>query len=355
MRMHRVLILFFFKLSILGYCQNIQICLSDSLEYFSVVPSISTNSLEWEFIYGDGAEIVEGQFSDSISVLFSKPGDYILQFREFGSNNCYAAVEMNILVNPNPLASFYSDEICIYDSVKFINTSISSDGLQSSIWRIGDDIIDAIDLNYTFNEEGDYLIELSVVSNLGCSDLESLFFNLSDKPTADFYYRPEKITTLNPMVEFVNLSTEGFVNWDFGDDFYSNEWQPIHYFDSAAWYDVKLTLEDENGCLDSITKNLLVESELIFYLPTSFTPDGDGINDDFGIRGFNIDRVQEFSMVITNRWGEIIYSVDDINESWNGENQIGNSAITGTYLWSICLKDELGKQIRQIGEVTLLR
>ena len=59
---------------------------------------------------------------------------------------------MNILVNPNPLASFSSDEICIYDSVKFINTSISSDGLQSSIWRIGDDIIDDIDLNYTFDE-----------------------------------------------------------------------------------------------------------------------------------------------------------------------------------------------------------
>ena len=70
---------------------------------------------------------------------------------------------MNILVNPNPLASFYSDEICIYDSVKFINTSISSDGLQSSIWRICDDVINAIDLNYT-NEEGEYLIELSVVS-----------------------------------------------------------------------------------------------------------------------------------------------------------------------------------------------
>ena len=115
--------LFFLKLSILGYCQNIQICLSDSLEHFSVIPSISTNSLEWEFIYGDGAEIVEGQFSDSISVIFSKPGEYILQFREFGSNDCYAAVEMNILVSPNPLASFTSNEICIYDSVKFINTS----------------------------------------------------------------------------------------------------------------------------------------------------------------------------------------------------------------------------------------
>ena len=75
--MHRVLLLFFLKLSVLGYCQNLQICLSDSLEYFSVVPSISTNSLEWEFIYGDGAEIIEGQFSDSISVLFSNPGNTI--------------------------------------------------------------------------------------------------------------------------------------------------------------------------------------------------------------------------------------------------------------------------------------
>ena len=73
------------------------------------------------------------------------------------------------------------------------------------------------------------------------------------------------------------------------------------------------------------------------------------------MRGFNIDRVKEFSMVITNRWGEIIYSVNDINERWSGENQVGNSAIAGTYLWSIRIKDELGKQIRQIGEVTLLR
>ena len=353
--MHRVLLLFFLKLSVLGYCQNLQICLSDSLEYFSVVPSISTNSLEWEFIYGDGAEIVEGQFSDSISVLFSNPGNYILQLREFGSNNCFTSVEMNILVNPNPLASFSSDEICIYDSVKFINTSISNDGIESSIWRIGDDIIDAIDLNYTFNEVGEYLIQLSVVNTLGCSDMESLFFKLSDQPIADFYHYPEKITTLNPMVEFVNLSTEGFVNWDFGDDFYSNELQPIHYYDSAAWYDVQLTLEDDNGCLDSITKSLLVENELIFYFPTSFTPDGDGINDDFGIRGFNIDNLQEFSMVITNRWGEIIYSLYDINQSWNGEDLAGSSVIQGTYLWSMRIKDELGNQTRQIGEVTLIR
>ena len=123
-----------------------------------------------------------------------------------------------LLVSPNPLAIFSSNQVCIYDTVEFFNTSIVSDGIQSSEWRIGDEVINTLNLNYKFNEIGEYLIELSVVSNAGCSDSESLTLNLSDRPLAEFYHYPEKITTLNPEVEFVNLSSEGTVNWDFGDN-----------------------------------------------------------------------------------------------------------------------------------------
>ena len=353
--MYRLITLLLINLSILGYSQNIQICLSDSLEYFSVTPSSSTNYLEWEFVYGDGAEIINGQFTENIAVKFTNTGNYILQLREYGSNNCYATVEMNIIVNPNPLADFTSEGICIYDTVKFINTSISSDGLQSSIWRIGDEIIDAIDLNYKFNNQGEYLIELSVTDNLGCKDIESLFFKLSDRPIANFYYSPENVTTLNPMVEFLNLSSSGNVIWDFDDDFYSDEWEPIHYFDSAGLYDIQLTLVDENGCKDSTKNSLFVKNELIFYLPTSFTPDGNGLNDDFGLKGFNTNRFKEFSMTITNRWGEIIYYINNINQRWDGNNLSGSKAMSGTYLWTINITHELGKKIKQIGEVTLIR
>ena len=352
---YRLLILFFIKLSFLGYSQNIQICQSDSLVDFSVVPSDSTHALEWEFIYGVGAIIVDGQFSESIKVLFSDTGDYLLQLREYGSASCYDAEELNITVMPNPLASFSSNEICIYDTVKFINTSIASDGLQTSLWRIGDQVVDAIDLNYRFDETGEYLIELSVISNFGCTDSESLLFKVSDKPTANFYHYPEKVTTLDPTVEFINLSSEGSVSWSYNNTIFSDEWQPIQYFEDAGWYEIQLTLEDENGCLDSITKSLLVENNLIYYLPSSFTPDGDGLNDVFGLRGYNIDKIQDFSLEITNRWGEIIFYSDGVNAVWDGKTPQGNEAMPGTYLWSIRLKDELGKQSRQIGEVTLLR
>lgn len=90
-------------------------------------------------------------------------------------------------------------------------------------------------------------------------------------------------------------------------------------------------------------------------MPTSFTPNGDGLNDVFSLRGYEVEKIQEFTLEITNRWGEVIFSNDDIKQGWDGRNFQGNEAMTGTYLWSIRLKDELGKQTRQIGEVTLLR
>ena len=352
---YKLLTLFFLQLGFLSYCQILHLCQSDSLVNFSVTPSNYSNSIEWEFVSGNGAEIIDGQFSDSITVNFSNAGDYILQFREFGSPNCFTPVDLFVRVSPNPLAIFSSNQVCIYDTVEFFNTSIVSDGIQSSEWRIGDEVINTLNLNYKFNEIGEYLIELSVVSNAGCSDSESLTLNLSDRPLAEFYHYPEKITTLNPEVEFVNLSSEGTVNWDFGDNSFSDDWQPLHYFDAAGWYDVELTLEDDNGCIDSMVKSIFVENEMLIYLPTSFTPDGDGLNDEFGLKGFNIERMQEFRFEITNRWGEIIYSVDDINQHWNGKTVQGNDVVSVTYLWSIRLKDELGKTVHEIGEVTLLR
>ena len=60
-------------------------------------------------------------------------------------------------------------------------------------------------------------------------------------------------------------------------------------------------------------------------------------------------------MTITNRWGEIIYYINNINQRWDGNNLSGSKAMSGTYLWTINITDELGKKIKQIGEVTLIR
>lgn len=335
------------------FSQVMQVCIGDTVDFRSS-PFSSNNDFEWEFILDQGAEIIGNSNDSTLKVHFDTQGDYILQFREFSLADCYGLVEQNVKVFPNPIAAFENNPICVFDSASFINNSFSEDGLQSSIWRIGNQYFSDFNLNYVFNEVGDYLVELSVMSNSGCSDLESLQFSISDRPSADFYYTPENITTLNPEVNFFNLSNVGTVAWDFGDSTVSDLWQPNHTYNSAGLFDVTLYLTDELGCEDSITKSLLVIDEIIFYLPNSFTPDGDGVNDTFGPKGYLTDKFTSYELKIFNRWGECIFVSNDINNTWDGTKNY-QDVQTGLYHWSVRVTNSSGKKIREIGELTLIR
>ena len=52
---------------------------------------------------------------------------------------------------------------------------------------------------------------------------------------------------------------------DFGDNQTSDEWEPIHTYDSLGWFEVILKIQNNEGCADSIAKQLLVENNLIYY------------------------------------------------------------------------------------------
>ena len=164
-------------------------------------------------------------------------------------------------------------------------------------------------------------LSLAIVDVLNCSSSLSTTFVPSDRPYVDFYHEPEKITILNPEVSFINLSSsnDNTILWDFGDNQTSDEWEPIHTYDSLGWFEVILKVQNNEGCADSIAKQLLVENNLIYYFPSSFTPDGDGLNDEFGVSGFRIDKIQNYQFQITNRWGEIVFYSEDINAKWNGK------------------------------------
>lgn len=349
------ILIVFFKFCLISFAQDVFLCEGDTLRFNSTASNPS-NFLEWEFVLDNGSEIISGQNTESILVKFDNPGDYILQFREFALSDCYSLVEQTVKVQPNPLAAFTNGSICIYDSVKFFNNSSAIDGLQSSIWRVGDLVYNDLNLTYSFDETGEYLIELTVVSNNGCFDKDALSFKLSDKPIANFYFTPEHPSSLEPEVYFSNLSfNSDSVLWDFGDNNFSSEWEPSHTFDSIGWYTVELSVADENGCTDTVSKNLLVENDVIFYFPNSFTPDDNGLNDGFGIQGFKMDKYQSYFFEITNRWGQVLFSTDNVSDFWYGKTNNGNNAISGNYIWSVILTDKLGNVTRSYGEFKLIR
>jgi gliding motility-associated-like protein len=335
--------------------QSINLCEGISNVKFSSIISSDSNPVEWLFVSGNGAVIESGQNTSVIEVSFPDVEDYILEFREYGSVNCYTPQQIEVKVNPNPVLDVSYVEDCYKDSVFFTNNSNVDTTIQSVSWLVEGLSFDSYNLTYPLDNNSK-IFELTIVDVLNCSSSLSTSFVPSERPYVDFYHEPEKITILDPEVSFVNLSTyNDSVSWSFGDNQMSEEWEPIHTYDSLGWFEVILKVQNDEGCADSISKQLLIENNLIYYFPSSFTPDGDGLNDEFGISGFRKDKMQNYQFQITNRWGEIVFYSEDVNQKWNGKTSNGNDAIPGSYLWSVRIVDELGKVTRKFGDFTLMR
>ncbi|MBL0328955.1 MAG: gliding motility-associated C-terminal domain-containing protein [Bacteroidetes bacterium] len=209
---------------------------------------------------------------------------------------------------------------------------------------------------------GLYDITLTVTSSGGCTATSTInnMINVSPQPVAAFIFGPQPTNTANPVISFTDLSSDA-VNWswDFGDAgnlYYpnsSNATNPTHTYADSGMYCVTLIVQSAGGCADSITNCLFIEPEYTFYIPSGFTPNGDGLNPVFAPKGQNID---EFTMRIFDRWGNMIFNSTSVNEGWDGRVQNKTEiAQQDVYVYNIEVKDNLGKKHKYIGTVTIVK
>ncbi len=115
---------------------------------------------------------------------------------------------------------------------------------------------------------------------------------------------------------------------------------------SSTYY---LTVLGANGCYSYDTISVFFDGAI--YVPNSFTPDGDGMNDIF--YAFGVD-IKEFELYIFDRWGEKLFYSDDMKNGWDGTYK-GTLVKNDTYVWKVIFKDVLDKRGELIGTVTLIR
>ena len=120
-------------------------------------------------------------------------------------------------------------------------------------------------------------------------------------------------------------------------------------YNSTGLYNVTLVIENQNGCQDSITKEILVHPFLHVFIPSSFTPNSDNINDIFEVQG---NGILNYEIYIFNQWGERVYS--NKNTGWDGTyNQ--KFIEEGVYAFRVIVEDFKKKLHHFYGEVSLLR
>ncbi|MEA1875157.1 MAG: PKD domain-containing protein [Bacteroidota bacterium] len=120
-------------------------------------------------------------------------------------------------------------------------------------------------------------------------------------------------------------------------------------------YAVELKMVDQNGCESRLEKDVNVKIEHYYAMPNAFTPDVSGMNAYFGpVYDDMLDL--KFTMIILDKFNQVIYQTDEIDKLWDGMNiRTNQKAEAGVYLWKIVTEDQYGNVRTRRGQVTLLR
>ena len=285
--------------------------------------------------------------SDSIVVTPSVTSQYFITV----SDECGVSISdtINYVVTSPPLITSINEfpEICPGDSAFISVNAFGGYGNYHYYWPHSGDTIPGIWVQP--NTSTTFLVEVSD----DCQTFNVPTFNqvIVVKPNANFSFLGSELTEgLN--VSFQNLTTNGYVyEWFFSDGGYSNQIHPNHIFDSAGTYLITLVAADAKGCIDSITKPITIEKEFFIYIPNTFIPDEDRINEYFS--GSFIG-VKSLEITVFNRWGELVFESNEVDFSWDGTFN-GKKVQQGTYTWLIKYKRVPGKTEIITGHVNVLK
>lgn len=180
------------------------------------------------------------------------------------------------------------------------------------------------------------------------------------RPNAAFNVTPSEMTVDNPTCTVMDQSVGSIVSWEwsFGDGINSTNQNTSHTYENAGIFNLSLIISDANGCKDSAAQNVFIKSFYSIYIPSAFSPNGDGINDYFSPKGLNID-LDNFEMFIFNVRSAQIYHTKDITKPWNGHlnNSERISSITNdVYVYRILTRSLIdGAKYEYIGSVTIIK
>jgi len=330
---------------------------SPNPQYTFLSQSTDYNALKWSF--GDGASLADAATPGPLLVSYATAGLKTVTLEATGRDGCGVVASRQIAVGikpPLPLITADKSIFCVGDTVRLSATPVP--GLTYS-WTgpegFKSDSSTAVVVVTGNAVAGDYQL---VTSSFQCNSDPADFTLPAPQvtPEAAFHTNPSAINALYGPVtmQFINDSVNAdSYFWDFGDGASSTEANPSHIFNSKGDFNVRLTASRSNSCEVSVIKyNLVViQNNSYIFIPNTFTPNGDGINDRFNVTMTN---VKDYHIQIFNRWGQMVFESKDILDSWDG-TYARKQVAWGVYYYILKAVSTDREVVNKSGYVTILR
>lgn len=272
---------------------------------------------------------------------------------------CSDTASVHIQIEPLPHANFLVDEVgCSPLEITIQNESINA---TSFSWDFGDGSSNAFTVTgkHTYTNSGIYSVTLIARSSLGCADTLKLTDAIEVLNTPHAAFSAYESDPSNPTTVIFTDHSFGSDSCflDFGDStsMLDCDWnQLVHEYEQEGTYIITQFLTNvSSGCKDSAVLVLRIYGETIFYVPNTFTPDGNEHNNIFSVVMPEDVVVNEFELMIYNRWGALVFQSNDRKTGWDGTYD-GQPVQVGTYTWVLHLED--GRTEKEYtGHITLLK
>lgn len=338
-----------------------EVCLGDFSVYTnnSSIGSGAITTYTWDF--GDPAFPNNGLQHPMIA--YNQDGLYNTQLIVGSDHGCLDTTQVSFNVWPMPEIDFTAGPLegCYPFTVTFDNLSTINSGTMTYSWDLddGNGLVNGFEPSIMYpNMENTYSITLYAVSNHGCdtSYTRPNYITVHPKPTASFTYTPTNLDVIHSTIRTENLSVLGdHYFWDFGTGDQSTNFEDWYSYPAdTGTYIITLITSTNFGCTDTADAIVHVKPVFTIYIPNSFTPNDDGLNDFFQVYGYNLTDV---TMRIFDRWGEELITLtgtDPVVKGWDGRyNQ--NDAKQDVYVYRIEVTDIFGDYHQFIGQINLLR
>jgi gliding motility-associated-like protein len=299
--------------------------------------------------------------NDSIVVSPTSSTTYTVVIAD-ACNTTPDSATFTVNVNQLPVITFSGDTLdgCVPVCTNFIASATPA--LTSCSWNFGDNSTGVgTPVSHCYMNSGQYNVTAHVTDANGCKDSLKInnYITVFPTPVAGFSFISSNPSTLvESNIAINDLSVGGDTcYWDFGD---GNTLTVVGcgdvsnlYADTGAYHVTQIVVNN-GGCADTIEYDVYIVPQTTLYIPNAFTPNGNGTNDLFFVYG---EYVEDFHLMIFDRWGNLIFETYDRAKGWDGKANGGKFiAQTDTYVYVVTYSENYNHRKHKIvGHVNLVR
>ena len=269
-------------------------------------------------------------------------GNYWVQITD--TNGCSNIDTIYIIINSLPEVNLGEDSVLCEGDTLFLDATQKN---ATYLWQ--DNLTSS---NYNAIITNNYSV--IVTDSNGCFNSDTINVTFNPLPNSDFTFNPQPTDLNNPEITFINTSSnDTSLIWDLGDGtIIEDEIYFHHIYQSAGQYTVSLIIINRYNCVDTIDYKVIIDpGKFHLFIPNSFTPNNDGHNELFVIKGRYII---EFSLKIFNQWGKQLFASSDIYKYWDGRYK-GKISPQDKYTYLITVLDINGDTHEFTGVIHLIQ